>query len=716
MGVLLPVFLPVFVCSVLFVVFVLGYSTRRVFGPRQKDSKKLLTVYNTPRTITARQEEVADVGLEVEPRPRRENLLSYEVRWDNIYSILSRKKGGKTVLHGCSGVVKPRELAAIVGPSGAGKTVLLDTLAMRRPASSGSITIGGKVRSAHFFKQISTYIQQDDAFVPTLSVVETLQLHACLRLPRNVGKHKRDSLIKDLVRDMGLDQVQHSQVGGLLPGGLVVRGLSGGEKRRLSIACGIVAQPAIIYADEPTSGLDSHAALVVMEHLRGLCAEGRTVICSIHQPRQAIWDMFDVVEVLSQGRLMYFGPKARALQWFTTNLGFSYNPQQNGSQADWLLDLVSVNFHEQPTAIHDRMLSEDDVRDASERFKAERLPVNMGSEASQTSTSGRSKPEDYNKYPTRWLRQCQILTWRALLAYTRNPADVAGRMMMAQGVAIMDGVVIMSGGNIGGYNINNAISVVTCIFTVTFTLLLLPFTHMSLYVSDRKFYALDVAANLYHPSAYYVAQAAAGAPFTLLNATVLTLIMYGLIGLRYTARAVLLTVVTVSLLSLVGVQILVLSAYLTRSQDLAFVVAVTYVTWSILLGGFIVRLSQLYSVLRVLSYLFPLRYTFQAFVLLQFEGLPTMNIITQFYDMDWSVGANLAALLGVLVGLHFLSIVAMCLLHQPQQKKLWACVAIHPAPDRTVSEYLGDALSVEVLTDVSDDSLNKSRATLVKHN
>lgn len=99
--------------------------------------------------------------------------------------------------------------------------------------------------------------------------------------------------------------------------------------------------------------------------------------------------------------------------------------------------------------------------------------------------------------------------------------------------------------------------------------------------------------------------------------------MYGLIGLRYTARAVLLTMVTVGLLSLVGVQILVLSAYLTSSQDLAFVVAVTYVTWSILLGGFIVRLSDLYTVLRGLSYLFPLRYTFQALVQLQVRHFST---------------------------------------------------------------------------------------------
>lgn len=91
-----------------------------------------------------------------------------------------------------------------------------------------------------------------------------------------------------------------------------------------------------------------------------------------------------------------------------------------------------------------------------------------------------------------------------------------------------------------------------------------------------------------------------------------------------------------------------------------------------------------------------------------------MTIITQFYDMDWSVGANLGALFGVLAGLHILSLVAMYFLHQPQQKKLWACVAIYPAPERTASEFIGDVLaSVEVLTDTSDESLTRSNSKFV---
>lgn len=98
------------------------------------------------------------------------------------------------------------------------------------------------------------------------------------------------------------------QVGGLLPGGLTVRGISGGEKRRLSIACGCVGAPRIIALDEPTSGLDANAALVVMQCMARLAGQQRIVISSIHQPRAAIWDLFTKVQVLSEGRMLYFGP------------------------------------------------------------------------------------------------------------------------------------------------------------------------------------------------------------------------------------------------------------------------------------------------------------------------------------------------------------------------------------------------------------------------
>lgn len=134
------------------------------------------------------------------------------------------------------------------------------------------------------------------------------------------------------------------QVGGTLPGGIMLRGLSGGERKRLAIACGLVAEPSLVFLDEPTSGLDSFAALNVVLFLKNLATNrGATLIASLHQPRSAIWGQLDQVTLLATGRLMYTGPTDQLTRWFTS-LGYDYDPSTHGMASDWALDLVSLGF------------------------------------------------------------------------------------------------------------------------------------------------------------------------------------------------------------------------------------------------------------------------------------------------------------------------------------------------------------------------------------
>ena len=199
---------------------------------------------------------------------------------------------------------------------------------------------------------------------------------------------------------MGLWKARFTQVGGALPGGILVRGLSGGEKRRLSIGCGLIASPSIIFLDEPTTGLDSFAALNVMDHMRDLAAMGHTVVASIHQPRSAIWDMFHKVTVLSEGYQLYFGRPDRALAWFSDALGYDYDLLRDGAVSDWMMDLVSVGFAKPEDAARRSMTTSADVVAAHRAFQRERPPVtdaiglsSTGGMASSTSAaSGLSKP------------------------------------------------------------------------------------------------------------------------------------------------------------------------------------------------------------------------------------------------------------------------------------------------------------------------------------
>ena len=216
-----------------------------------------------------------------------------------------------------------------------------------------------------------------------------------------VDAEERKARIEDVLRIMGLWRARYTQVGGALPGGILVRGLSGGEKRRLSIGCGLIASPSIIFLDEPTTGLDSFAALNVMDHMRDLAAMGHTVVASIHQPRSAIWDMFHKVTVLSEGYQLYFGRPDRALAWFSDALGYDYDLLRDGAVSDWMMDLVSVGFAKPEDAARRSMTSSADVVAAYRAFQRERPPVtdaiglsSTGTTSSATSaaTSGLSKP------------------------------------------------------------------------------------------------------------------------------------------------------------------------------------------------------------------------------------------------------------------------------------------------------------------------------------
>eukprot|EP00123_Amoebidium_parasiticum_P011336 comp20656_c0_seq1/m.26804 comp20656_c0_seq1/g.26804 ORF comp20656_c0_seq1/g.26804 comp20656_c0_seq1/m.26804 type:complete len:826 (-) comp20656_c0_seq1:144-2621(-) len=258
---------------------------------------------------------------------------------------------GIEVLKGVSGYVPGGQLLAIIGPSGAGKSTLLDILANRskqgevtgkvlthyvdgRPPTDmlqpgiSSLPIGGK------FQQLSGYITQEDTFIPNLTVRETMQYAQALR-----GKKGDNKEIDRILMTLKLTKVANTRVGSQLD-----RGVSGGEARRLSIAVGLLISPGILFIDEPTTNLDSYAALKVMQTVKNLCQNGHTVVCSIHQPRSNIYDMFDFLLVLESGRPLYFGGAQGAVGYFRERLGrecpMFHNP------ADFMLDMLEEDKDE----------------------------------------------------------------------------------------------------------------------------------------------------------------------------------------------------------------------------------------------------------------------------------------------------------------------------------------------------------------------------------
>lgn len=264
---------------------------------------------------------------EEETRKLLESHIPSKFEFRNIeYSI-----GEKKILDKIGGIVEPGEVLAIIGPSGSGKTSCLDILAQKRKRGvvSGSIFVNGVKLSGEQLKSVSGFVDQEDTLLGTLTVRETLMYSALLRLPTTMSLEAKKLRVQQTLEELGISHIADRFIG--LPGR---RGISGGEKRRVSIAQEMVTSPSIIFLDEPTSGLDSYSAFIVVERLKTMARENkRTVIMTIHQPRSNIFSMFDKLLVIAQGKMLFSAGAHDALEHFT-KIGYACPPGYN--TADFL--------------------------------------------------------------------------------------------------------------------------------------------------------------------------------------------------------------------------------------------------------------------------------------------------------------------------------------------------------------------------------------------
>ncbi|XP_061359145.1 ABC transporter G family member 36 [Gastrolobium bilobum] len=247
------------------------------------------------------------------------------------------------LLREVTGAFRPGVLTALMGVSGAGKTTLMDVLAGRKTGGyiEGEVRISGFPKNQETFARISGYCEQTDIHSPQVTVRESLIYSAFLRLPREVSNEEKMKFVDEVMDLVELNNLKDAIVG--LPG---VTGLSTEQRKRLTIAVELVANPSIIFMDEPTSGLDARAAAIVMRTVRNTVDTGRTVVCTIHQPSIDIFEAFDELLLMKRGgQVIYLGPLGRnshkIIEYFEAIAGVpkikdKYNP------ATWMLEVSSM--------------------------------------------------------------------------------------------------------------------------------------------------------------------------------------------------------------------------------------------------------------------------------------------------------------------------------------------------------------------------------------
>ncbi|EAU34929.1 conserved hypothetical protein [Aspergillus terreus NIH2624] len=390
----------------------------------------------TLRSVNPVDVRVRDVSLEVDTSPP-----FWETSPARLWSRLRGKTAAherKTVLEGVDASMPRGSITAIIGSSGSGKTSLLNLMAgrmgMTKATVAGTTTFNG---DANIARVRSAYIMQEDVLIPTLTVRETLRYSADLRLPPPTTPEERRQIVEQVIRELGLKECADTRIGTTAH-----KGCSGGEKRRTSIGVQMLSNPSVLFCDEPTTGLDATSAFQIVRTLKRLAQDGRTVIVSIHAPRSEIWSLFDNVILLARGSVLYSGPASESLAHFES-CGYVIPPFVN--PAEFLIDLAAIDNRTEALEMAsyarvDALKAAWKSRRQAEK-EVEASPAADG-EAQREQTTASDGSQSAMKAVS-FRRQFRVLTSRTFKTTIRDPLGVAGSLLEAVGMAVINGWIFL---------------------------------------------------------------------------------------------------------------------------------------------------------------------------------------------------------------------------------------------------------------------------------
>jgi ABC-type multidrug transport system ATPase subunit len=334
-------------------------------------------VNNVMSTSNANANANADININT---PQLKGLKKHsrevplvELTFDNVSYTPTAATGGKkgmastidknriTVLKNITTTISPYKLTAWMGPSGSGKTSLISVAAdLTNPGdiSEGSL-IKANGEEGHIPKRLIGVVWQDDLLLSNLTVEENIYFAARLKNPEETPDSEVRTVVEETMEELGLTHIRNSLVGSALAN---VRGISGGERKRVAVASELVIRPPLLLLDEPTSGLDATTAQALMATLRDLADIGHSIVVVIHQPRTTIYNMFDHLLLLSKGNVIYDGPPTKARLYLESCPTVSELPPETGI-ADWLMDIVTEDERRQGGAVLDQRWAECSAKD-----------------------------------------------------------------------------------------------------------------------------------------------------------------------------------------------------------------------------------------------------------------------------------------------------------------------------------------------------------------
>ncbi|KAG8375491.1 hypothetical protein BUALT_Bualt10G0105400 [Buddleja alternifolia] len=577
---------------------------------------------NSGRRNEVRQS-VSTRSNEADPNRNRGMVLPFQplsITFEDIHYSVAMPQAMKDrgiqedrleLLKGISGAFRPGVLTALMGVTGAGKTTLMDVLSGRKTSGyiDGTITISGYPKKQETFARIAGYCEQTDIHSPHVTVYESLQYSAWLRLPQEVDNKTRKMFIEEVMELVELTQLRGGLVG--LPG---VNGLSTEQRKRLTIAVELVANPSIIFMDEPTSGLDARAAAIVMRTVRNTVNTGRTVVCTIHQPSIDIFDAFDELLLLQRGgEEIYVGPLgwrcSELIRYFeqidsVPKIKDGYNP------ATWMLEVTSTT----------RKVEFAELYKTSELYRRNKALIKE-----------LSKPIPGSKdlyFPTQFSRsfytQCMACLWKQKLSYSRNPSYIAVRLVFTTFTALLFGTIFWNLGSKRRKQLDIFNAMGSMYAAVLFLGVQNAASVQPVVAVERTVFYRERAAGMYSALPYAFGQVVIELPHLLIQTLIYGVIVYAMIGFDWTVAKFLwylfFMYFTLLYFTLYGMMTV---AVAPNHNIAAIISSAFYAIWN-LFAGFIVPKTRIPVWWRWNYYVCPMAWTLYGLVTSQYGDIEDM--------------------------------------------------------------------------------------------
>eukprot|EP00536_Pseudo-nitzschia_multiseries_P003139 jgi/Psemu1/7034/gm1.7034_g len=554
--------------------------------------------------------------------------------WASNRNRSARKRPRTLVLDRIRTEIHPFQLTAWMGPSGSGKTSLTSVVANLVDSSDdishGSITVKNHGNQGKGLEQIPKQmvgvVWQDDLLLCNLTVEETIYFAARLKMPRHV---QVTSLVEETMKELGLLHVRDH----------TIASISGGERKRVSLAQEIVVRPSLLVCDEPTSGLDATTALSLVKTLKGLVSLGHSVVLVIHQPRTDIFNLLDRLLLLSKGRVVYDGHPKQVRSYLEDTVGKNPLPPETGI-ADWIMDTIIGDEKLQQSASEGHLcLADHWVNHSlahSERFQEEH-GSNQQSSLADIVPNHKSQPpqRSSNKYEASFWTQFSMILSRISKQQRGEKLTRVSFLLTLTYILFTGFMYFRLPDNTANIFERNSL----LFFLIIAQGLGIVTSCIGVFHRERALLRRERAKKLYRVLPYFFAKIASDATLSIVMPVLYAVVTYWTAGLRPSVAAFLKCLLayylTLSCSQSMGFFLSLSCSTNTLAE--AMIVAPPVTLFMYLLAGFYIPIRNMHVALLWVSYLSFARYGYSAMLINEYEGRTIPCVAQVNYDDDGGV-------------------------------------------------------------------------------